>query len=276
MRLHTLWIASSLFLAGIVAAQHPAPTRIETAPYGMSDGISAVLELECYLKGPGNPAIRLSGGDTGSAAYLMMAVAPADVRLPWDGILRVDPHAVTVAGVFDGRGIFEMPVSVANDAYCGFTVYFQGAQVGVDCDFVELSHGLEMTFHDGTVQPDFINYTGPVVTSILCKERDWVAPPEYGLLVSLAPMDAPYPGWDLCFERIVTEGEVTKVFMTMNPIDLTQHDAFPADEPKLHCFVDLGIDVEANVAVFVGWPPIVDRPKDYALAAWIDAVYPDD
>lgn len=277
MKRNALWIASSLFLAGVVAAQHnPVPTRIETAPYGMSDGMSVAMELDCYLKGPGQPVIRLAGGDAGSTAFLLVGAAPADIRLPWGDILRVTPHAVTVPGVFDGEGKFEMPIDVGKDAYCGNTVYVQGAQIAIDLDKVEVSHGLEITFHDGTVQPDGLNYTGPPATAVLCKARDWFAPPSYGVLVSV---DAPYRGWDLQLEHVAHKDEVTEIYLNLAycmdaapPVGL--FDANPVDGLELRKWVEIGELIRPNVKILVGRPPFTDVPKDYAFAAWIDAEFP--
>ncbi len=274
MKRNFLLIASSLFLAGIVAGQHdPVPTRIETAPYGMSDGMSIELQLDCYLEDL-RPCIRLSGGDAGKAAFLLFSAVPADYRLPWGDIMRVKPSDLVVPGVFDGDGIFEAPFDVANDAFCGYTVYVQGAQVGIDLDKVELSHGLEMTFHEGTVQPDGINYTGPPATAVLCKARDWVAPPTYGVRVTV---DQPYPGWDLQLEHIAVNGDVTEVYMNLAYI----RDAAPlitdvllTDRREVSAWVDIGEFVKPHVAIFVGRPPYTDIPKDYAFTAWIDATFP--
>lgn len=266
--------ASGLVLASFLAGQlphNPVPTRIETEIYG-GYTTTAGLEIDCYLGGAKHSVIRVRGGDAGSFAQILVAPRPSWIRLPFENTLLVSPDAVPYSGVFDAEGAFCMSLDLAEEGFCGYSVYFQGLQVKPSHDGCELTAGLKVTYHEGNRQPD-LNYEGPPVTAILCKASENRSSPEFGVLFRA---DLPEPGYDLVAERVeMSDRGTTLVFLSLVPkAALPEMMKPPIDGERLRNFVEFGELVAPDIEVLVSLKAVADYAKDYARAAWIHTVLP--
>lgn len=271
VRNHSI-IASALLLTSVVAGQlphNPVPTRIETEVYGAHDG--AVLAIDCYLGGPGKAQIRVQGGQPGAMAQILVANRRYKSRLFTDGLFLVHPSAVPVTGTFDGEGEFSFPIDLDNTAYCGKSAFFQGVQVKTSHNLFELSPGLRVTFHDGNIQPD-LNYPEAPLTAIYCKTIASEA--THGVRVRVAD---PGPGYELAVERYATFDDgrtVVYLSLTADSVPETLPPSARGDGARMTYFVDFGEFVTPFIEVVVSPKWIVNVPKDYWRAAWIETELP--
>jgi hypothetical protein len=266
MRTLTLAVLSgALASLALAQAHNPVPTRISVEEYGLAADYGMDLRLALQLDDPVTSKIEVFGGRPGKPAFLLIAVEPAAIPMPWGNTLLVAPNAVPVAGMFDERGVFAVPIDVALVEYVGATVYFQGAELDIDSPVpVTMSYGLAITFVAGNEQPA-LSYAGPPQTVVLCKTEG--TRHTFGLLTQVL---APRLGYTLAEVSRQTDSDCTRVFLKL--VEPAAASGWKLDNKRL--YLALGEEVAPKIEVWIQ----VERPDDpvppfFGLAAMVQRIF---
>jgi hypothetical protein len=204
---------------GLAAAQvehNPVPTRVKVEGYGPASGTPVPHALAVRLETPpdGQAAVRVSGGFPGELAGLFIGRRAAEIPLPFEGMLLVEP-VLSVFGAFDSDGRFGAPIDPADPALIG-DLHFQGLHYVVPAPgkpavvIFQLTQGLKVTIVPGNEQPA-LSYSGPPLTATLIAGGA-AGEPSFRLLNQVV---VPGTGFDLRLEGVDLDAGVTRVYLTL-------------------------------------------------------------
>lgn len=231
-------------------AQNPVPTRVKTEIDGPATGVPDPVDLALGLvaaRVPG-PALTFRGGIGGNGALLAFGLKPAEILLPYNALLQVDP-LVIVAGSFDEAGELTVPVDVADTSFIGIKLYAQGlhfALIGPTKPVVyfQMTPRFAVEYFEGNEQPP-LAYEGPPLTATLLAKRDHDMPMTYEVLTKVA---VPSGGYELNLVSVDNNG-ATVIYLSLvkpNP------DEIVTDPPETkQVFVDLGVEAREKIEVYV-------------------------
>jgi hypothetical protein len=243
-----------------IDAIHPVPTRVETSHFGEYANPGNGMALQCYV-GDERSAVQVAGGQPDANIVLFCSQQRGQLELPF-GTFLLSANCVQVLGVFDDKGVFEMPVDLARSELCGCTFHFQALEVveprvrdsrynpiGHERETVSswerkltLSDGLSVRYATGNPQPE-LGHINPPLTAILCKDVGTFIPTLYNLLVRFEAADS----YELIVDNVTNLPGKTEIYVRL------KSPGGPSGAIETHRkVVDLGLFPEPIVEVWVG------------------------
>ena len=237
---------------GTADAQNPVPTRVKTDIEGVVSGYPdpSALQLALDASGPLGPAIRFAGGLGGHTALLAFGLKPAEIKLPNEALLLVDP-LVALIGEFDPQGVFELPFDVVDPAVMGAKLYVQGLHFTPQApgdrpvEYFQMSERLVIEVVAGNAQPP-LAYKGPPLTATLIAKRDQDIATHYEVFHQIT---VPTSGYDLVLQSVARDPDVTRIYLVLVKPD-PQSIVLPRIETK-RLLVDLEIEVAAQIEILI-------------------------
>lgn len=267
---------AALALSSVVCAQtEPVPTRIHTELYGTT--APGAVGIECDIWDLDNEAtqIRISGGAPGDLACLFIGAAQSSTPTPW-GTLLVPPTAIPAVGIFDVLGNFELPINLARAEWVGADLFFQGACLDIAQARLDLSWGLQVTYHDGN-PPLPASYTGtpltytegpPITVTPLRQENPYVETMHQAVFEFAVPTH----GWQVYEQDILRVGNELEIYLKLEAPSPDWN--VPLVPTTIRLPMDLGADVGDFITIFV-WESVAmtSPPEVYNKAAVVDTKY---
>jgi hypothetical protein len=230
------------------APYNPLPVRVALERYGHpgSHAPVPVAWIDLSTDHHTGPRAEIQGGWPGESALLMFGTRPADLRLGDSARIYVDPaSALFVYGCFDLDGRFSVPLDLPMLQRATSTLYYQGVRIrsdGIDTTLL-LSGGIRLDLHPGNAQCR-LDYDGPDLLVTPVRERFEDA----DLANVRLRVDIPnsHPGNELVFDRVVSQGGVTRCELT-----LIEHASGPAVIAPVYVAIDLGQVADPWIQVWV-------------------------
>jgi hypothetical protein len=274
---HALASAALLLLGTGAVAQtrDPVPTRISYERYGSPTGqpSNPIIDLEFDFAADA-AAMTIVNGVPDNFAIFLVGRQPAFVRLQFDAILLVVPDTGVVVQRFDGMGRASLPIAVAERAFLGTVLHYQGLHRSLDAGpnlTFQLSSAIKVDFVAGNEQVD-LQYQGPPLTATPIYDKTGRAAGDPRSMFLRTSIVAPSSGYAFRLDSSQRVEGTTIVYLTVeapNPSEVV----LPV-ETKVTTVIELG-DVHSNkidVRVRQLTRGMVGHGV-YARAALIDADY---